>query len=56
MFSKLMLSMAVATDWKFYCKIGDSPWHIQEYPELCVFYTGALASVPVFEFEFEFGW
>ena len=45
MFSNLMLSWAVATYRKFYCKSDDPPWHIQEYPKLCVFYTGALTTI-----------
>ena len=44
-FSNLLLSWAVATDRKFYSKSDDPPWHIQEYPKLCVFYTGALTTI-----------
>ena len=44
-FSNLFLSWAVATDRKFYCKSDDPPWHIKEYPKLCVFYMGALTAI-----------
>jgi hypothetical protein len=45
MFSNLMLSWAVATDQKFYCKCDDHPLWIQEYPKLCVLYTGWLTTI-----------
>jgi hypothetical protein len=45
MFSNLMLSWAVATYRKCYCKSHDPPWHIQEYPKLCLFYMGTPTTI-----------
>ena len=50
MFSNLMLSWAVATDQKFYCKSDDPPLCIQEYPKLCVLNTGWLTTIILIDF------
>jgi hypothetical protein len=39
----LRLSWAVTT--KGYCQSDDPPQHLQEYPKLCLFFTGALTSI-----------